>query len=147
MTQQELFALMERFDKSGIGELRYRQGEEELLLCKAVVATPSTTATPAVAAPAPLLTTPPTAPPVPKPSGRVVTAPLVGTYYASPSPDAPPFVTVGKAVKQGETVALLEAMKMINEVPAPWDGIVEELLAENGALVGFGDPLLRIREG
>lgn len=145
MTHQELFALMERFEKSGIGELCYRQGDERVLLRKNAVV--QAAAMPTTTAAAPVVTTPLAASPSPVAvEGRLITAPLVGSFYASPSPDAPPFVTVGKSVKKGETVAVLEAMKMINEVPAPCDCVIEEILVESGALVGFAQPLLRVRE-
>ena len=77
--------------------------------------------------------------------GSVITAPLVGTYYAAPSPGAAPFVSVGDQVKKGQTVCLMEAMKMMNEVTAPCDCVIEALLQEDGALVSFGAPLLRYK--
>lgn len=145
MTQQELFALMERFEQSSIGELSWRQGDERVLLRKAVAV--QTVALPVANAPAPVAVSTPAANiPTAADVCRFITAPLVGSFYTSPSPDAPPFVTVGKQVSKGEMVAVLEAMKMINEVPAPCDCIIEEVLVESGALVGFAQPLLRIRE-
>ena len=79
--------------------------------------------------------------------GKCITAPLVGTFYAASAPDAAPFVQVGDHVKKGQTVCLMEAMKMMNEVQAPCDCVIEEILQEDGALVSFGEPLLRYREG
>ena len=77
--------------------------------------------------------------------GETVDAPLVGTFYAAPAPEEPPFVSVGKRVKKGEVLCLIEAMKMMSEIPAPADCLVEEILAEDGAPVGYGQPLFRIR--
>ena len=80
-------------------------------------------------------------------AGATIDAPLVGTFYAASAPDAAPFVQVGDHVKKGQTVCLMEAMKMMNEVQAPCDCVIEEILQEDGALVSFGEPLLRYREG
>ena len=77
--------------------------------------------------------------------GEAITAPLVGTFYAASAPDKAPFVAVGDKVKAGQTVCLLEAMKMISEVPAPFDCVIEEVVAENGQLAAFGDVLFRVR--
>ncbi len=72
-------------------------------------------------------------------------APLVGTFYVAPAPGEPPFAAPGKQVKKGETMCLIEAMKMMSEVPAPADCVVEEVLAADGEPVGFDAPLFRIR--
>jgi biotin carboxyl carrier protein len=74
-----------------------------------------------------------------------VTAPLVGTFYAAPAPDQPPFVKKGDRVIKGQTLCLLEAMKMMSEIPAPCDCVIEEVLKDDGALAAFGDPLIRYR--
>ena len=78
--------------------------------------------------------------------GDLVKAPLVGTFYAAPAPGEEPFAAPGKQVKKGETLCLIEAMKMMSEVPAPADCVVEEVLGRDGEAVGFGDPLFRIRK-
>ncbi len=78
--------------------------------------------------------------------GELVKAPLVGVFYASPSPDEPPYVKVGDSVKKGQILCLIEAMKMMNEVKAPVDGVVREIYAENQAVIGFDDPLFLIGE-
>ena len=75
--------------------------------------------------------------------GEAITAPLVGTFYAAPAPDQPPFVSVGDRVKKGQTVCLIEAMKMMSEIPAPCDCEITAVLKENGALVSFREPLFR----
>lgn len=75
-----------------------------------------------------------------------IEAPMVGTFYAAPAEEAPPFVSVGDQVKKGQTVAIIEAMKFMNEITSDIDGVVEEILVENESLVEFGQPLIRIRK-
>ena len=82
----------------------------------------------------------------PAPAGKCITAPLVGTFYAAPAPGEAPFVKAGDQVRKGQTVCVLEAMKMMSEVPAPADCIIEEVLVKDGELVGFDAPMFRIRE-
>ena len=76
--------------------------------------------------------------------GNVVTAPIVGTFYTSPGPDKPVFAAVGKKVKKGDVLFIIESMKLMNEVASDYDGTVTEILAENGQAVEYGQPLLRI---
>ena len=76
--------------------------------------------------------------------GMIVKAPLVGTFYAAPSEDADPFVSVGDQVKKGQTLAIVEAMKLMNEIESDFDGKVEEIYVENGQAVEYGQPLFRI---
>ena len=83
-------------------------------------------------------------PPVQR-GGDVISAPLVGTFYASSAPDHPPFVAVGDRVAKGQTVCLIEAMKMMSEVSAPCDCVIEEVVKANGELAAFGEPLFRYR--
>lgn len=78
-------------------------------------------------------------------NGFEITSPMVGTFYAAPAVDAEPFVQVGDTVKKGQTVCIVEAMKLMNEIPADVDGVVEEILVENESLVEYGQPLIRIR--
>ena len=80
-------------------------------------------------------------------SSILVRSPMVGMFYISPSPDEDPFVKVGQEVLSGQTLAIVEAMKMMNEVQAPCDCVIEAILQEDGALVSFGAPLIRYREG
>lgn len=77
--------------------------------------------------------------------GNVVASPLVGTFYAAPSEDAAPFVKVGDTVKKGQTLAIVEAMKLMNEIESDYDGVVEEILVENGQAVEYDQPLFRIK--
>ena len=75
------------------------------------------------------------------PAGKPVTSPMVGTFYRSPSPEAKPFVQVGDTVKKGDTLCIIEAMKLLNEIEAEEDGVIKEVLVENGQPVEFGQPL------
>ena len=79
-----------------------------------------------------------------EPEGQIVKSPLVGTFYAAPSEDAEPIVSVGESVKKGQTLAIVEAMKLMNEIESDFDGKVAEIYAENGQAVEYGQPLFRI---
>lgn len=79
-----------------------------------------------------------------KTEGRLVTSPLVGVFYVAPAEDADPFVQVGTVVKKGQTMAIVEAMKLMNEIESEFDGTVAEVLVENGTAVEYGQPLFRI---
>lgn len=145
MTLQDITSLIDRLEASSIAHLEWESDGARLVLKKAAPAAPHS---PAPAAPAPQ---PPAAIPVDAPAaqpqeGCMVKAPLVGTFYAAPSPDAAPFVQVGQTVKKGDTLCLIEAMKMMNEIPAPVDGVVQAVLAENGEVVGFDAPLFCLKE-
>ena len=141
MTNQEIFELMTRFDQSGITSFKLNTKEFTLELGKGGAAIP----VPAAPAAAPALAAAPAQ--AAQPEGPCITAPLVGTFYAASAPDAAPFVKVGDKVKKGQTVCLMEAMKMMNEVQAPCDCVIEAVLQQDGALVSFGEPLIRYREG
>ena len=141
MTQETLSRLLEAFAQGRIAHLEYAQGDSRLVLDAPAAPGNGPAAAPAAPVPA--------AAPAPAPApekGATIDAPLVGTFYTASSPDAQPFVQVGDRVKKGQTVCILEAMKMINEIPAPSDCVIEEVLVQNQALVGFGDPLFRVRE-
>ena len=79
-----------------------------------------------------------------EPEGMIVKSPLVGTFYAAPAEDADPFVSVGDPVKKGQTLAIVEAMKLMNEIESDFDGKVAEIYVENGQAVEYGQPLFRI---
>ncbi len=138
MSNQDVFELMARFEGSAAVSMKFTCKDFSLELSKAAGTVPA--AAPVAAAPAVSA-----APAAAEEEGSVITAPLVGTYYAAPSPGAAPFVSVGDQVKRGQTVCLMEAMKMMNEVTAPCDCVIEALLQEDGALVSFGAPLLRYK--
>ena len=134
MELQELYGLMDRFAASGLTALEWeREGERVALRREGTVSQ-------TVAAPAPVSVSS-----VPEEEGEVVSAPLVGVFYAAPAPEEPPYVTAGVQVKKGDTLCLIEAMKMMSEVPAPADCVVEEVLAKDGEAVGVDAPLFRIR--
>ena len=136
MELQELYGLMDRFAASGLTALEWERGEEKISLRR------EGTASLTVAASAPVSVS---AVPEEQEKGEVVTAPLVGVFYAAPAPEEPPYATAGAQVKKGDTLCLIEAMKMMSEVPAPADCVVEEVLAQDGGAVGMGAPLFRIR--
>lgn len=83
----------------------------------------------------------------PTPAGHVITAPMVGTFYASPNPGAAPFVRVGDSIAPGSVIGIIEAMKIMNEITADRGGVVEEIVAVNAQAVEFGFPLIRLRAG
>lgn len=134
MTNQELYDLMARFDASGLQTLKLSQGDFTIELGKAAFAAapPPVSGAPAVPAAAPRAE-----------EGPAISAPLVGTFYAAPAPEQPPFVRSGDRVKKGQTVCLLEAMKTMIEVPAPCDCVIREVLKANGELAAFGEALMR----
>ena len=138
VNNQDVFELMARFDASAATRMKLTTGNFSLELEKGTA--PACSGGPAVPA-APAVVQEPAA------QGLYITAPLVGTFYLAPQPGAEPFVQPGQQVKKGQTVGLLEAMKMMSEVQAPCDCVVEEVLAQDGALVSFGDRLVRYREG
>ncbi len=137
MTNQEIFDLMDRFQRSSLRSMKLSCQEFSIELEQGA---PAAAAAPA-AVPAPTVA----AAPAPQPESLVISAPLVGTYYAASAPDQPPFVNPGDRVKKGQTVCLIEAMKMMSEVPAPCDCVIEEVLKANGELAAFGEPLFRYR--
>ena len=96
-----------------------------------------------VAAPAPAAA--PAAAPAPADAGKAINAPIVGVFYAAPSPDSEPYVSVGKRVKKGDVVCIIEAMKCMNEIQAEEDGEITAVLANNGELVEYGQPLFAIK--
>lgn len=150
MTNQEILELMARFDASSLTAFKLHTKDTELEMDKgvAVMAAPAApAAAPAVLAPAAPASAPAAAPAAPAPEGKCITAPVVGTFYVAPAPDQPPFVQPGDKVQKGQTVCLMEAMKMMSEVKAPCDCVIEAVLQEDGALVSFGDALIRYREG
>lgn len=143
MTNQEIYELMARFDQSGLTTLKVTRKDFSLELGKNV----TVAAAPAVVAPvaAPAAAAAPVAEPVEE--GTFVTAPLVGTFYAASAPGEEPYVKPGQKVQKGDVLCLVEAMKTMNEIKAPCDCVVEEVLAQDGDLVSYGQNLIRYREG
>lgn len=139
MTNQEIYDLIACFERSSLQTLRLSRQDFSIELSRGGSAAAAPAAPAAMTAPAAVSAAPREA------DGEAITAPLVGTFYAAPAPDQPPFVSVGDRVKKGQTVCLIEAMKMMSEVPAPCDCIIEAVLKENGELAAFGEPLLRYK--
>lgn len=137
---KEYIALM---DEAGLTTLRLVEGDKEIFLERKPAPSPIVAAAPQYAtapAPSPESTATPAAP-----AGTVVASPMVGTCYLAPSPDEAPYVTAGCTVEEGQTLALVEAMKMMNEIPAPVSGTIAEILAANGEQVEFDQPLFIIK--
>ena len=147
MDLESIYALMERFERSSLTGLELEQNGTRLKLDKTVApaAAPAAAvaAVSAVQAPAAPVSQPEAQPA--QEEGEYIKAPLVGTFYAAAGPDSAPFVKVGDSVKKGQTVCILEAMKMMSEIPSPMDCIIEEILVENGSLAGYDAPLFRVR--
>jgi acetyl-CoA carboxylase biotin carboxyl carrier protein len=155
MDLRKIKKLIDLLEESNLAEIEIKEGEESVRLAR----TPKGTVAPAPVmhaapvAPAPVM---PMAGPTeaasggaPKgvsdlPPGHVVRAPMVGTFYASPSPDKPPFVTVGQSVRAGETLGIIEAMKMFNPIEADVAGTVVKVLVETGQPIEFDQPLFVI---
>jgi len=141
--------LIELLEESGISEIEISEGEESVRISRYpqpgtsnVAATPFPVAAPAAVAavaPAPV----PVAPPA---LGQQVTAPMVGTFYSGPAPGAKPFVEIGTEVKPGDTLCVIEAMKMMNQIESEIAGRVVSILVENGNPVEFGQALFLIEE-
>lgn len=93
---------------------------------------------------APVQQSAPTPATAPQPTGKTIKAPMVGVFYQAASPEADPYVTVGKTVKKGDTVCIIEAMKLMNEIQAEEDGTIKEILAKNGDIIEYGQPLFVI---
>ena len=148
MDLRKLKTLIELVETSGIAELEIQEGEERVRITRAVsqshqavmlhAAPHPMTAAPAAAA----VVTPEAAPPVAE--GHTVKSPMVGTFYRSASPGAAPFVEIGDTVAQGDTLCIVEAMKLMNEIEADASGTIKAILVENGEAVEFGQPLFVI---
>jgi acetyl-CoA carboxylase biotin carboxyl carrier protein len=143
---RKLKKLIDLVQESGIAELEITEGEEKVKIVKGgvVVTAAAPPAAHAAPAPAPAQSAPAAAPaaePEPGQEGHVVKAPMVGTFYRSASPDAKPFVEVGQAVKEGDTICIIEAMKLMNEIEADASGVVKAILVENGQPVEYGQAL------
>ena len=156
MNLNEIKDLMAQFDQSSLKEFSYKNGTDELLFSK------NEAKLVAEASPAPQPVVPATAPQAPTSTpaveavsesnvtesvaeGDLVESPLVGVAYLAAGPDKPNFVSVGETVKKGQTLVIIEAMKVMNEIPAPKDGVVTEILVENEEMVEFGKGLVRIK--
>jgi acetyl-CoA carboxylase biotin carboxyl carrier protein len=152
MDLRKLKKLIDLVQESGIAELEITEGEEKVKIVKggvvAVSQTPLAAPPPPAPAAEPRSAAPATAPPAAEPAagqeGHVLKAPMVGTFYRSASPDAKPFVEVGQTVKEGQTICIIEAMKLMNEIEVDASGVVKAILVENGQPVEYGQPLFII---
>jgi acetyl-CoA carboxylase biotin carboxyl carrier protein len=153
MDLRKLKKLIDLVQASGIAELEITEGEEKVKIVKGgeATVTPLAPATPgapkpaAAAASAPATPAhPPAAPEEPVAEGHLLKAPMVGTFYRSASPESKAFVEVGQSIKAGETVCIIEAMKLMNEIEADATGLIKAILVENGQPVEYGQPLFII---
>jgi len=153
MDLRKLKTLIDLVAESGISELEVTEGDGKVRIVKqppqvfaAPVAMPQFQALPATAPAAAAGAAPAAAAAEASqlPAGHVVTSPMVGTFYRAPSPGAAPFVNVGDAVKEGQTVCIIEAMKLLNEIECDKAGVIKEILVENGQAVEYGQPLFVI---
>jgi acetyl-CoA carboxylase biotin carboxyl carrier protein len=142
--------LIELLEDSSLTEMEITEGEETVKLSRiSNHSQPAPVAVQAAApAPAPQAAAPQAAPAAaeaaPEPSGLLVRSPMVGTFYASPSPDSEPFVKVGQSVSVGDTLCMVEAMKMFNQIESEHKGKIKRILVENGQPVEFDEPLFEI---
>jgi acetyl-CoA carboxylase biotin carboxyl carrier protein len=154
MDLRKLKKLIDLVQESGIGEIEITEGEEKVRICRQapgvapmMMAAPGMqpmqyAAGPGMPAAAPAAAPAPAAPPEPK--GHQLKSPMVGTFYRAPSPGAPPFIEVGQQVTKGQTLCIIEAMKLLNEIESDATGTVKAVLVENGQPVEYGQPLFTI---
>jgi len=154
MDLRKLKKLIDLVQESGIGEIEITEGEEKVRICRqAPGVAPMMMAAPGMQpmqyaagagmpAAAPSAAPAPAAPPEPK--GHQLKSPMVGTFYRAPSPGAPPFIEVGQQVTKGQTLCIIEAMKLLNEIESDATGTVKAVLVENGQPVEYGQPLFTI---
>lgn len=150
MDLRKLKKLIDLVEESGIAEIEVTEGEEKVRITRSVTApavqtvyaTPPLAASPAVpvTSAVPVTPTPPAAPNL----DNAQKSPMVGTFYRSASPTSAPFVEIGQSVKVGDTLCIIEAMKLMNEIEAEKSGIIKEILVENGQPVEYGEPLFVI---
>ncbi len=144
--------LIEIVSKSDVSEINLKQGEEELKITRekavaqsvqTVIAAPVAAPVPVAAPAAPAATAPAAAPSAPAApdAAKLMKSPMVGTFYRSASPTAAPFVEEGTSVKEGDTLCIIEAMKMMNQIQADRSGVIKKILVENGSTVEFDQPL------
>jgi len=152
MDLRKLKTLIDLVSESGISELEVTEGEGKVRIVKnapPVYVQPSATyaappfapAAPSIASEAAGAASAPASPAAAAPQGHIVTSPMVGTFYRAPSPGADPFVQAGDTVKEGQTICIIEAMKLLNEIESDMSGVIKEILVENGQAVEYGQPL------
>lgn len=143
--------LIELLEESNVQEIEIKEGEESVRISRGGNPVQMVAAAPVAAAPAAPLAAPVAAAPIAAapaeaatPSGHAIRSPMVGTFYASPSPEAAKFISVGQSVKKGDVVCIVEAMKMMNQIEADQSGVVEAILVQDGEPVEFDQPLVMI---
>ena len=152
MDLRKLKKLIDLVEESGIAELEITEGEEKVRISRTGNHVAASVAAAAAAAPAAAAPTAASAAALPagepaapaQPEGHLLKSPMVGTFYRSPSPGAKAFVEVGQSVTEGETVCIIEAMKLLNEIEADRSGVIKAILVENGQPVEYGHPLMVI---
>ncbi len=148
MDLRKLKKLIDLVQESGISELEVTEGEEKVRIAKQMSAAPVAhqiyAPAPVAAAPAAPAAAPAAAAAPAQPAGHEVKSPMVGTFYRASSPEAKAFVEVGDSVKEGQTLCIIEAMKLLNEIESDATGVVKAILIENGQPVEFGEPLFII---
>ena len=151
MDLRKLKKLIDLVQESGIAELEITEGEEKVRISRINHGPQTVLAMPAgvMQTPAPVLAAPAAAaaatPPVPeKVEGHIVKSPMVGTFYRAPSPGAKAFVDIGDRVSPGDTLCIIEAMKLLNEIEADQGGAIKEIYVENGQPVEYGEPLFLV---
>jgi acetyl-CoA carboxylase biotin carboxyl carrier protein len=140
--------LIELLEESGIDEIEITEGEESIRISRSAqklpVAAPVAAAAPVAPAPTAVPPTPAAPTPSAEPTGHVLRSPMVGSFYRAASPTAEPFAKEGQVVKKGQTICIIEAMKMMNQIEADRDGTIGEILVDNGQPVEFDQPLVTI---
>ncbi|ENX1821504.1 acetyl-CoA carboxylase biotin carboxyl carrier protein [Neisseria gonorrhoeae] len=146
MDLRKLKKLIDLVEESGIAEIEVTEGEEKVRITRTIAAAAAPVyAAPAVTpAAAPVAASAPAAAPAARDLSDAQKSPMVGTFYRAPGPNAAAFVEVGQQVKAGDTLCIIEAMKLMNEIEAEKSGTVKEILVENGTPVEFGEPLFII---
>ncbi len=153
MDLRKLKKLIDLVEESGIAEIEVTEGEEKVRITRTRESAPAAPVHYTLPSPAPVAAAPVAAAPVaaseaapatPAVSGHTMTSPMVGTFYRAPSPASPPFAEVGQRVSEGDTLCIIEAMKLMNEIEADASGTIKAILVGNGEPVEFGEPLFVI---
>lgn len=145
MDMRKIKKLIELLQNTGVAEIEIREGEESVRITRETKTSPIVTyTTPMPEAPRTPAPEAPAAPAPAAPEKQTIKSPMVGTVYLSPTPGAKPFVEVGQAVKAGDDICLIEAMKMFNQIEADKSGIITAILVDNGTPVEFNQPLFTI---
>ena len=152
MDLRKLKKLIDLVQESGIGEIEITEGEEKVRITRQSAPSPALMMAPqmqpmaygAASGPSAAAAPPAEAAPPPEPKGHQLKSPMVGTFYRAPSPGAPSFVEIGQSVTKGQTLCIIEAMKLLNEIESDASGAIKAILVENGQPVEYGQPLFLI---